>query len=159
MRRCIPSGGNIVECGFGHLYLSSWQQLMPSSWLTINREFFDSLEPHEQRAILTAAEANTIRSLLADFAGGAGAIERVSRAGATVHASLPAEVLARLRETTAQVLERKAAADPDFAAIIGSMRDFAQGNHASLLYDGVARDERFNKFAHWDSEYPIAPSQ
>ena len=27
-----PNGENIVECGFKHLYLSSWQQLMLSSW-------------------------------------------------------------------------------------------------------------------------------
>ena len=150
-----PNGANIVECGFGHLYLSSWQQLMLSSWLAVNRQFFESLDPHERKAIRTAAEANTIRSLLADFAAGGKTMKRVAAAGATIHASLPADVLARLRGATAQRLEEAAAADPDFAAIIASMREFAQSNEAALLYDGVARDERFNLFPGWASEDPI----
>ena len=150
-----PNGENVVACGFKHLYLSSWQQLMLSSWLAINRDFFDGLAPHEQQAIRSAAQANALRSLLSDFAGGAGALQRVAAAGATIHAGLPAKVLAKLREATAQQLEKEAAADPDFAAIIASMQAFARSNQGALLYDGIPRNERFNRFPGWEAAHPI----
>ena len=150
-----PNGENVVACGFKHLYLSSWQQLMLSSWLAINRDFFAGLAPHEQQAIRSAAQANALRSLLRDFAGGAGALQRVAAAGATIHAGLPAKVLDRLREATAKQLEKEAAADPDFAAIIASMQAFAQSNRGALLHDGIARDERFNRFPGWGADHPI----
>ena len=150
-----PNGGNVVECGFSHLYLSSWQQLMLSSWLAINREFFESLEPHEQQAIVTSAQANAMRTLARDFAGGGAALARVAEAGATIHAGLPPEILARLRETTARQLQAEAAADADFDAIVSSMGAFARANHGALLYDGIPQDERFNLFPGWDPDHPV----
>ena len=150
-----PNGGNVVECGFRHLYLSSWQQLMLSSWLAIDRKFFASLQPHERQAIVTSAQANVMRSLAVDFAGGARALARVAEAGATIHAGLPPEILARLRETTALELQAEAAADADFEAIVSSMGEFAQAHHGALLYDGIPRDERFNRFPGWNPNYPV----
>ena len=150
-----PAGGNVVECGFRHLYLSSWQQLMLSSWLAINREFFEDLEPHQQRAIVTSAQANVMRALASDFTGGARSLARVAAAGGTIHAGLPPAVLARLRAATVQQIEAEAAADADFAAIVSSMRDFARAHHGALLYDGISRDERFNRFPGWEADYPV----
>ena len=65
------NGNNIVECGFKHLYLSSWQQLTLVSWLAINKDFYAGLKPHERQAIVSAAQSNLTRSLANDIAGGA----------------------------------------------------------------------------------------
>ena len=150
-----PNGNNIVECGFKHLYLSSWQQLMLSSWLAIDRDFFARLKPHEQQAILSAAQSNVARSLAIDIAGGAGALRRVAAAGAIIHASLPPKILTRLREKTAEIVEQEAAADPDFAQIVASMKKFAKANQAALIHEGIPQDARFNRFPGWQSDYPL----
>ncbi|MEM6576366.1 MAG: hypothetical protein AAF736_18975 [Pseudomonadota bacterium] len=146
-------GQNIVECGFRHLYLSSWQQLMLSNWLIINKPFFDSLDSHEQHAIRTAALAQLTRSLSTDLAAGADVAAQFAAAGATIHSSLPPAILERLREATAVVVARESSADADFAALIENMRTFARRNHAGLLYDGVAPDRRFNLLPGWQPEY------
>lgn len=153
------NGQNIVECGFKHLYLSSWQQLMLSSWLAIDKKFFNGLKPHEQQAILSAAQANLTRSLARDIAGGAGALRKASAAGATIHASLPPRILARLRAKTAEVLEKEAAADTDFARIIASMKAFAKANQGALTNEAIPQDERFNLFPGWESDHPISKAK
>ncbi|MEM9403837.1 MAG: hypothetical protein AAGA44_15300 [Pseudomonadota bacterium] len=147
------NGENIVECGFRHLYLSSWQQPMLSNWLLISRVFYDGLEPHEQQAIRSAATANLARSLARDLARGSGVVEKISAAGATVHASLPEEIMARLRAATEVVLKQASNADPDFALIVESMTTFARENQSTLLYDGIPADERFNLLPAWRSDF------
>ncbi len=151
------NGDNIVECGFQHLYLSSWQQLMLSSWLVINKAFFESLRPHEQHAIKTAAMSQLTSSLANDLASSAGVAEKFVAEGATVHAALPPAILDRLRAATVTVLEQKSAADSDFKLIVDSMRKFAIANHAGLLYDGVAPNQRFNRLPDWQPVYEVAP--
>ncbi len=146
------NGDNIVECGFKHLYLSSWQQLMLASWLAIDREFFELLRPHEQQAILSASQSHITRSFAADIAGGAQALSRLVNAGATIHASLPPKILARLREKTAEIIDREAARDPNFAQIIGSMKKFAKTNQAALIHEGIPQNQRFNLFPGWEAD-------
>lgn len=149
------NGDNIVECGFKHLYLSSWQQLMISSWLAIDRGFFESLKPHEQQAIVSAAQSNVMRSLAVDIAGGAAALRRIAAAGAIIHAGLPPKIVARLREKAAEIVKQEMAADTDVAQIIASMKKFAKANQAALLYEGIPQDQRFDLFPGWESDYPI----
>lgn len=148
-------GDNVIECGFRHLYLSSWQQPMLSNWVIINRSFFAALAPHEQQAIRSAAMANVIRTLANDLARSAGTIDRVVSAGGTIHAALPPAVLQRLRDAVVEVLQRESDADPDFAAIVNSLRAFAKDHHATLLYDDVPADERFNLFPGWRPDVAI----
>ncbi|MEM7280220.1 MAG: hypothetical protein AAF438_01120 [Pseudomonadota bacterium] len=143
------NGNNIVECGFQHLYLSSWQQLMLSNWLAIDRRFFDSLDRHEKSAVQAAVLASLTRSLAEERARGRGVIARIKQAGATIHPSLPPMILARLREATAAVIQSESETDPDFARIISSMKAFARDNQSSLLYDGVPADQRFNLLPGW----------
>ena len=150
-----PNGENIVECGFKHLYLSSWQQLMLSSWLAIDRRFFEGLDPHERQAILSAAQSNVTRSLALDIASGSGALKKAANAGAIIHGSLPPRILDRLRRATARIIEEEAAADPDFGRIVASMKAFAKANQGALLYEGIREDERFNRFPGWTSDHPI----
>ena len=147
------NGDNVVECGLTHLYLSSWQQLMLSNWLLIGREFFDSLDLHEQQAIRSAAMANITRSLARDLAKGSGIVQRVAEAGGTIHASLPPQILDRLRPAVEEVLRQESEADPDFALIIDSMRSFARQNQGTLLYDSIPANERFNRFPGWQAEF------
>ena len=151
------NGDDIVECGFDHLYLSSWQQLMLSNWLLINREFFEGLEPQQQHAIITAAKSQLSSSLASDLAASAGVIDRFVDAGATVHSALPPAILERLRAATVTIIEQKSAADSDFRLLVESMRDFAIENHAGLLYDGVASDQRFNRIPGWQPDYEVSP--
>ncbi|MEM1261716.1 MAG: hypothetical protein AAGH76_04935 [Pseudomonadota bacterium] len=150
-----PNGDNIVDCGFEHLYLSSWQQPMLSNWLLINRAFLESLAPHEQDAIRLATKAQLTSSLASDLAASAGIVEKIRAAGATIHAALPDAVLQRLRAATLIMIEQKSALDEDFKLLTESMREFAVENHAGLLYDGVASDQRFSRMPGWRPDNEI----
>ncbi|GEM_PF-6085114 len=154
-----PAGEDVVACGFRHLYLGSWQQPMLANWIAIDRSVYDALPASQQQALRTAAEASLLRSLANDFAGGADSLRKARDRGVTIHPRLPDALAAHLRETTARVLDREAAADADFAAILASMKAFARSRQPILLYDAVPRDERFNLFPGWESEIPVVPAE
>ncbi|BFM14852.1 hypothetical protein R50073_10350 [Maricurvus nonylphenolicus] len=154
-----PNGDNIVECGFKHLYLGSWQQLLLSSWMAINKTFFESLAPHEQQAIITVARAGVSRSLTTDIAKGARVLYKAAEAGVTIHSGLPPKVLDRLREATSDVLNSESEADSDFAKIVEGMKGFVRHNRPALLYDGVSRQQRFKLLPVWDSDYSVVEQQ
>ena len=101
-----------------------WHQPFTSTHMVVNLERWHSLSRSQQVLLETACMAATARNL-ADSEGNQGAVIAGFADKGVTASYLPMPVLRRLREITRQVLDEEAAANPQFAAILQSQRDFA----------------------------------
>jgi TRAP-type mannitol/chloroaromatic compound transport system substrate-binding protein len=152
-----PNGEkSIVECGFNHLYLRSFQQEFLIMGLIINKAWFEGLEPRFQSAIRTAAQASILDSLYDDINQSNRLMRNATEAGAIIHASMPSKIYDRLRSVTPGVLADKANGNAGYASILNSYLEYASSDRQPyLLYESVRKDRRYNLFPGEESDIPV----
>jgi TRAP-type mannitol/chloroaromatic compound transport system substrate-binding protein len=110
-----------------HYYFPGWHQPASLMELIVHRPRWEALAPSQRASIENACAATTLFSLSRGLAVQGEALAFFESEGVTLHRWPPA-LLARFREVSEQVLEASAAADPDFAEVLRSLRAFqAQG--------------------------------
>lgn len=145
-----PGAGNtIIDAGAKHYYISGWWQPSTNIELWINKDFYDSLSQDTKDGIDLASRANLTRALSAANRQGAAVKyfqDYAKNAGLpfTVWDSWPEDILRKLKRASIEMLSEKAAADPEFAAVLSSMKNFAKTNQTRWSESNVDRVDRFS---------------
>lgn len=106
-------------------YYPGWHQTFTSFHLVVNLDRWQALPVTDRALLETACTAGVTRNLANGEAIQGPVIERFERRG--VHTErLPEPLLRRLKEVSEAVLEEEAAADPEFARILASQREFIE---------------------------------
>jgi TRAP-type mannitol/chloroaromatic compound transport system substrate-binding protein len=110
-----------------HYYFPGWHQPASIMELIVNRPRWEALPSTARAALESACDSTTLYALTRSQALQGDALAFFEAQGVTLH-TWPPELLARFREVSEQVLDEAAAADPDFAEALASLRAFrAQG--------------------------------
>ena len=127
-----------------YYYTTGWHEPNNVTELLISKAAWDKLPPELQAAVTTAAMACNVESNAWCDATNTEAMRDLVDNFGTIAKPLPADVVAKLRETTKQVLEEGAAADPRtkkvhdaymaFKAKYGAWAVTAEGPLLPILY-------------------------
>jgi TRAP-type mannitol/chloroaromatic compound transport system substrate-binding protein len=145
---------NLIACGHVHMYLQTWHQPVIAWYLLIHKPWFESLSPAARAAITLAARDIGMVGYYDELARSGEAMQHFTARGGTIHAGMPADIVARMREAAPAAIGATAASDPRYAAMLESMRAFAKQNGLYLLFENVADDQRWSTFPGWESTYP-----
>jgi len=118
-----------LDVGFGfqnitdYYYFPGWHQ--PSSWdsIIINADVWAGIAPEHQRAMEEACLANITAQLIDQLHAQAEALEEIEAAGVEIR-RFPDEVLAAMREASAEVLAEEAQNDELFARALDSLTTY-----------------------------------
>ena len=106
-------------------YFPGWHQTYTAFHLMINKGLWDGMDEQTKAIFDTACTATTLRSLARGEALQGGVIRGFPDKGVTPKKFTP-EMLERLAEVTAQVMQEQAAADAEFAKVYESQQAFAE---------------------------------
>lgn len=106
-------------------YFPGWHQPFTALHLTVNADAWTALSDPQRAAVETACTAGVTRNLARGEAL-QGKVLRESAARGVVVESLPEDVLRELERVTQEILAEEAAADADFARVLGSQVAFSE---------------------------------
>jgi TRAP-type mannitol/chloroaromatic compound transport system substrate-binding protein len=116
-----------------HYYFPGWHQPASLMELIVHRPLWETLTASQRASIENACAATTVFALARGLALQGEALAFFESQGVTLRRWPPA-LLERFRKVSEQVLAESAAADPDFAEVLGSLRAFrAQGSRWQAL--------------------------
>ncbi|MAB01122.1 MAG: C4-dicarboxylate ABC transporter substrate-binding protein [Stappia sp.] len=106
-----------------YYYFPGWHQ--PSSWdsIIINMDVWNGFDERTQQIMTDACQANIAYNLGNQIDAQADAIAEIRKAGVEVK-RFPDEVLLKLREASAEVMQEQAEADPIFAEALESLNAY-----------------------------------
>lgn len=123
----IPGPGNtIFDAGATDYYIRSWWQPYTYSEVWINKDFYDGLKQDVRDKIDLVSRANVLRSFAETNEGQGDAVKYFQDMGVNVHFAWPFIIRENLKVATEVLIEERSETDPDYAAVIESMRTFAQ---------------------------------
>ncbi|MHC4864663.1 MAG: type 2 periplasmic-binding domain-containing protein [Planctomycetota bacterium] len=144
---------SIIAAGAKHYYISSWFNPYRVRELWINKAYHDALSADDQSKIEICARAAMMSNIANSMQGRDAIIKQFQALGATIHYSLPYDVVSRLREAAAAMFEAKAAAS-SYGAIYNNMKAFAKANQVSWNNMTPERKDRF-KWAGWGPDLSV----
>ena len=104
-------------------YFPGWHQTFTSFHLVVNLDRWNALPKADQALLETACDAGVARNLAHGEAIQGPVIQNFQRRGVNTE-QLPEPLLQRLRQVSEEVLDEEAAANPEFARILASQREF-----------------------------------
>lgn len=104
-------------------YFPAWHQPFTAMHLLVNKELWDKTGKANKAAIENACMAATLKSLSRGEAAQPPALKNLQAQGVKLQ-SLPEKVLRELEKLTEQVMQEKAAKDPDFKKVYEHQRAF-----------------------------------
>lgn len=109
-----------------HYYYPGWHEPGAALEFTVNKQAYESL-PEDLQAIVEVATRAINQDMLDEYtARNNAALVELRNKGVDIR-PLPKEVLGKLRELSAEVLEEIAASDADFKRVYSSYQSFANG--------------------------------
>jgi TRAP-type mannitol/chloroaromatic compound transport system substrate-binding protein len=141
----IAGGGSFAGWRY---YVTQWQSTSTIMFLMYNRARFD---PAETGLLRVAAAASLAASYRRRETKQSACLAAMAQKGMQV-ATLPTSVLTKLRSATSTVLARDAAANPEVAAVLESMRMFENRNGTWLNEGPISRTFRFVGWPGWGSD-------
>lgn len=106
-------------------YFPGWHQTFTSFHLVVNLQRWNALSETDRRLLDTACTAGVTRNLAHGEAIQGAVIQQFQSRGVFTQ-QLPEDLLRTLRDVSEEVLEEEAAADPEFARILASQREFRE---------------------------------
>jgi TRAP-type mannitol/chloroaromatic compound transport system substrate-binding protein len=106
-------------------YFPGWHQTFTASHLVINLDSWATLSAADQVLLEGACSATVTRNLAASEGRQGAVIAGFPALGVTAR-YLPEDILRELQSITTKVLDEEAGADPDFARILQSQREFSE---------------------------------
>lgn len=141
-----PSGeGGVIEAGLKHYYMSTWQTPFRCRGLFINKSWHDALPAQQQAMIRHAAISAHMINMSAQNCNQDAIIKRFQELGATIHRSLPQDVLHKLRQATDEVyVEWSASKGAEYAQMLAHQREFIKANRVGWESANLDRRGRFD---------------
>ncbi|MFV0408977.1 MAG: TRAP transporter substrate-binding protein [Paracoccus sp. (in: a-proteobacteria)] len=110
-----------------YYHLPGWHQPSTSQYLYINGDVWNGLNPTTQALIETTCMAGVTHAMAKAEALQGAALKAFAEKGVSAE-RLPEEVLQKFRDATEVVMTRESEANPEFARIYKSMKDFQAQN-------------------------------
>jgi len=104
-------------------HLPGWHQPSTSQFLYVNMDVWNDLSAQTQALIETTCMAGTVYAMARGEALQGPVLAEFQEEGVTAQ-QLPEDVLQAFRDATEVVMERESAADPQFAKVYKSIKDF-----------------------------------
>ncbi|NIO20835.1 MAG: hypothetical protein GTN76_08885 [Candidatus Aenigmarchaeota archaeon] len=147
-----PNIAQIVEAEGGQVqyYIGSWFQPMTYHELWINKDFYDSLSQDVRDKIDVVSRALVLRSLAETNEGQGAAVKFFQDQGVTVWAAWPEDIRDRLRLATIVLINERSAIDPEWAAVVESMKAFVKNEQTRWAEANEERGDRFD-WPGWES--------
>jgi TRAP-type mannitol/chloroaromatic compound transport system substrate-binding protein len=108
-----------------HYYLQGLHQVVVNADIYINKDVYNSLTPHQQKAIEVAANASLIQSLAYRIYENGKALKKLTEEDGVILHDTPADYFKEYMEAAKASLEKNAAEDEFFAEVWQSQKDFA----------------------------------
>jgi TRAP-type mannitol/chloroaromatic compound transport system substrate-binding protein len=153
----IPGPGNTIkDAGASHYYIGSWWQPYTYSEVWINKDFYDGLKQDVRDKIDLVSRAHVLRSLAETNEGQGAAVKYFADQGVTVHFAWPNEIREELRNATIQLINERSNTDPEWMAVVESMKAFVRNEQTRWSEANEERGDRFEgaNWSGWDSIIP-----
>lgn len=122
-----------------HYYFPGWHQPGSTAFFMINKEKWDELEERNKAIINVACRANVAWELARGIGEQAAAMKYFRDEGINIQ-TWPPEVMAAMREASAEVMDQQSKADPEFKRIWENQQEFLAGVRAWSSKAAVAKE-------------------
>ena len=143
----------IFQAGATHYYIGSWWQSYTYSEVWINKDFYDSLKQKVRDKIDLVSRAHVLRSLAETNEGQGAAVKFFQNEGVTVWDAWPEKIRKKLRKAAIELINERSDNDPEWAAVVDSMKTFVQNEQTRWAEANEDRRDRFEgaDWSDWES--------